>query len=136
MECSTVVDMVRFIASRDSLPTALRGFVKPYSREMYIANEARLFLTVDGRGGFAVIRDELASLFSLPGAGYGDMLVQSAVEAGARRLSCFDSNGKLVSLYSRHGFKETTRAAWNDELAPHSWDYGAWGWPDYVEMSR
>ena len=118
VECCTVEDMGRFIASRDSLPNDLRGFLMPYSREKYVANEARLFLTVDGRGGFALIRDELASLFSLPGARYGDMLVRSAIEEGASALSCFDNCGKLVSLYSRHGFKETLRVSWNDELAP------------------
>jgi hypothetical protein len=136
MECYTVEDMSRFIASRDSLPPALRGFVMPYSPETYVAKEARLFLTIDGRGGFALIADELASLFSLPGAGYGDLLVQAAVQEGASKLSCFDNKGKLVSLYSRHGFRETNRFAWKDDLAPRAWDYAAWGRPDYVEMSR
>ncbi len=136
VECSTVEDMARFIASRDSLPNDLRGFLMPYSREKYVAKEARLFLTADGRGGFALIRDELASLFSLPGARYGDMLVRSAIEEGANTLSCFDNCGKLVSLYSRHGFKETLRVPWNDEFAPQAWDYAAWGRPDYVEMAR
>ena len=93
VECCTVEDMGRFIASRDSLPNDLRGFLMPYSREKYVAHEARLFLTVDGRGGFALIRDELASLFSLPGARYGDMLVRSAIEEGASALSCFDNCG-------------------------------------------
>lgn len=136
VECRSIEEIGRFIDARDSLPSALRGFLMPYSREKYLAKEARLFLTVDGRGGFALIRDELASLFSLPGARYGDMLVRSAVDEGACKLSCFDSSGKLVSLYARHGFQEKVRSCWNDALAPREWDYTAWGRPDYVEMSR
>jgi hypothetical protein len=136
VECHTVHEMEKFIVSRDSLPSHLRGFIVPYSQEEYASKGARLFLTLDGRGGVALIDGELGSLFSLPGAHYGDALVAFAVELGAWKLSCYDTRGKLPSLYGRHGFKESLRAPWNDEYAPKTWDYAAWGRPDYVEMSR
>lgn len=136
VECHTVEEMDRFIASRDSLPPHLQGFIVPYSQGEYAAKGARLFLTLDGRGGVALMNGELGSLFSLPGAHYGDMLVAFAVEQGASRLSCYDTRGKLPSLYRRHGFTEILRAPWNDEYAPKTWDYALWGRPEYVEMSR
>jgi hypothetical protein len=136
LKCSSLQEMEAFIAARDSLPSRLHGFVVPYSLEDYLSKRAHLFLTADERGGFAVINGELASLFSLPGARYGDVLVAASVQSGAERLSCYDNHGKLFTLYSRHGFRETLRVSWNDEFAPHDWDYDAWGRPDYVEMRQ
>lgn len=136
VECYSVQEMERFIASRESLPPHLHGFLVPYTRDEYMERGARLFLTADGRGGVALLNGELGSLFSLPGAHYGDHLVEFAVEQGARKLSCYDTRGKLPSLYGRHGFKETLRAPWNDEYAPKTWNYAVWGRPDYVEMTR
>ena len=136
LECSSITAMEEFVAARDSLPTRLHGFVKAYTVEHYLTKRARLFLTSDAQGGFAIIGEELASLFSLPGAHYGDKLVAGAIERGVSKLSCFDSRGKLLALYGRHGFYETFRASFNDSLAPKDWDYAAWGRPDYVEMSR
>ena len=136
VQCHRAEEMERFIASRDSLPSHMSGFIVPYSQEEYTAKGARLFLTVDGRGGVALINGELDSLCSLPGAHHGDALVAFAVELGAWKLSCYDTRGKLPSLYSRHGFKESLRVPWNDAYAPKTWDYAVWGRPDYVEMSR
>jgi len=136
VECLSTQEMDRFIDCRDSLPPHLRGFVVPYARDEYLSKGARLFLTVDGQGGVALIDGELGSLFSLPGANYGDRLVEFAIAQGASRLSCYDTRGKLLSLYGHHGFKETLRVPWNDEYAPKSWSYSVWGRPDYVEMSR
>lgn len=136
LKCSSLQEMEAFIAARDSLPSRLHGFVVPYSLEDYLCKRAQLFLTADERGGFAVINGELASLFSLPGAHYGDVLVAASIQNGAERLSCYDNHGKLFKLYSRHGFRETLRVSWNDGFAPHDWDYDAWGRPDYVEMRQ
>lgn len=135
-ECSSIDAMEAFVAARDSLPSHLHGFVKAHTVEHYLMKRARLYLTDDARGGFAIIGAELASLFSLPGAHYGDRLVAGAIERGVSKLSCFDSKGKLLALYGRHGFYETFRAQFDDALAPKDWDYAAWGRPDYVEMSR
>lgn len=136
VQCHTLAEMERFITSRDSLPIHLRGFLFPYDLESYRSQGARLFLTRDGHGGVALINGELASLFSLPGAHYGDMLVRFAIAQGACKLSCFDAGGKLPYFYSRHGFREVVRAAWNDDYAPKTWNYAIWGRPDYVEMIR
>lgn len=136
MECCSFEEMERFVAARDSLPHHLRGFVVPYSVEEYQQKGATIFLTADGQGGFALMQGELASLFSLPSAHYGDVLVRGAVERGASKLSCYDTRGKLPSLYGRHGFNETFRALWDDAFAPRNWNFAAWGRPDYVEMSR
>ena len=136
VECYSAQEMERFIVSRDSLPAHLRGFLVPYTRDEYMARGSKLFLTVDGRGGVALLNGELGSLFSMPGAHYGNLLVEFAVTHGACKLSCYDTRGKLPSLYGRHGFKETLRAPWNDEYAPKTWNYAVWGRPDYVEMSR
>lgn len=135
-ECGSIAAIEAFISARDSLPAHLHGFVKAHTVEHYLMKRARLFLTEDARGGFAIIGEELASLFSLPGAHYGDRLVAAAIERGVSKLSCFDSKGKLLALYSRHGFHETFRARFDDSLAPKDWDYAAWGRPDYVEMAR
>lgn len=136
IECYSRQELERFVSARDSLPRHLQGFIVAYTLDEYVGTGARLFLTQDGRGGFALIGGELASLFSLPGARYGDLLVQQAVELGATKLSCFDAVGKLPALYGRHGFKETFRAPWDDSLAPRNWSYDDWGRPDYVEMKR
>jgi hypothetical protein len=136
IECSSRQEMERFIRARDALPDHLRGFIVMYSVDEYMSEGARLFVTGDGLGGFALINGELASLFSLPGAHYGDLLVGHAVQQGAYKLSCFDTRGKLPALYGRHGFEEKLRAAWDDTLAPPNWRYDWWGRPDYVEMRR
>ena len=136
IECCSFKEMEQFVSARDSLPYHRRGFIVPYTVEEYQRKGAAIFLTLDGLGGFALIKGELASLFSLPGAHYGDILVHEAVDRGASTLSCYDMGGKLPLLYGRHGFEEIFRSSWDDNLAPKNWDYAAWGRPDYVEMGR
>ena len=135
-ECRSLKEMERFVSARDSLPERLKGFLVHYSIVDFLRKDARVFLTEDARGGFALMEGELGSLFSLPGAHYGNLLVELAVEKGAHKLSCYDCHGKLPSMYGRHGFKETFRAEWDNSLAPSLWNYELWGRPDYVEMSR
>ena len=124
IECCSRQEMERFISARDSLPQEFRGFLAQYSLEEYVMKGARIFLTYDNLGGF-----------SLPGGHHGDMLVSRAIEEGAQVLSCFDTLAKFSNLYERHGFRETFRAPWDDNLAPLHWNYAKWGRPDYVEMS-
>ena len=135
-ECGSLKEMERFISARDSLPHHLKGFLGRYSLADFLRKDAQVYLTEDTRGGFAIIEGELASLFSLPGAHYGELLVELAVERGAHKLSCYDCDGKLLALYGRHGFTETLRVPWDDSLARSCWNYELWGRPDYVEMSR
>lgn len=133
-ECCSVDQINNFIAARDSLPTHLKPFLTPYTVDQYLALEARVFLTKEHHGGFAIVGDQLTSLFSLPGANLGNMLVVLAKLHGAECLSCYDTNNKLTSMYARHGFQETLRVPWNETLAPRGWDYNTWGTPDFVEM--
>jgi hypothetical protein len=93
----------------------------------------RLFLTPDELSGFALKGDDIVSVFSHPAAGGGRLkqLLDTAIVNGGRRLDAFD--GKLVELYARHGFKEVSREAWNEEYKPVGWQE-AWGTPDVVFM--
>lgn len=95
-----------------------------------------LYLTDDGRAGFAIEDgDELVSVFSYRGEHAGDAIVAKAVEMGARRLDCYDINGKLPNLYGAHGFRPVARVKWDDGYAPAGWNTRIMGRPDVVAMS-
>lgn len=132
--CSTE-HIQAFIHARDSLPPHFKPFLTPYTVDDYLAMHARLFLNPEHQGGFALIGHQLTSLFSLPGADLGNMLITLAKDHGAEYLSCYDTNNKLTSMYARHGFQEVRRVPWNENLAPEGWNYNLWGRPDFVEMS-
>lgn len=69
---------------------------------------ARLFISNDGRAGYAIAPDgELKWVWSTQ-RGYGKPAVQHALQNGARHLSAYD-NGKLVKFYSGQGFAEYHR---------------------------
>lgn len=93
-----------------------------------------LYVTEDGRTGFALRGDELISVFSLPGEHGGDAAVAQAVRQGARRLDCYDIGGGLPAFYARHGFRPIARVAWDDEYAPDDWP-AVLGRPDVVAMA-
>lgn len=80
--------------------------------------------TQEGRdvGGYIVLHGELKALWC-DEAGWGTVLVQSAVDDGAVRLQCFD--GYLVRLYSQFDFKVVKREP--------NWVHGE---PDLVFMER
>ena len=84
---------------------------------------AGAYLTADGYFGGLYSR--------VPG--YGSAIVKKAVELGAAKLDCLGDD--LASLYRRHGFRETFRAPWDEELKPDFWPEG-FGQPDYIEMRR
>ena len=98
---------------------------------------ARLFLTKDGKSGFAVKSDgDIVSVF--PGAkGDSAGLLEAAIAAGGRKLDAFDT--VLPDLYHQHGFVEASRLKWDESQAPEGWDkqtfskYGG-GEPDVVFM--
>lgn len=95
-----------------------------------------LYLTDDGRAGFAIEDgDELVSVFSYRGEHAGDAIVAKAVEMGARRLDCYDINGKLPNLYGAHGFRPVARVRWDDGYAPAGWNTWLMGRPDVVAMA-
>lgn len=93
-----------------------------------------LYLTENGRTGFALRGDELISVFSLPGEHGGDAAVAQAVRQGARRLDCYSIHHVLPDFYARHGFRPIARVAWDDEYAPAGWP-AELGRPDVVAMA-
>lgn len=94
----------------DTFNGARRTFplIAEMTSDLVETDGARYFLSPNRLAGYVVRADgELTNLFSLV-KGLGDILVDQALEDGARRLDCFD--GHLVALYSRHGrFVETSR---------------------------
>jgi hypothetical protein len=80
------------------------------------------YLSTSWLSGFGVTDSgELIGVFSLV-KGFGPLLVDDAIRAGAYRLDCFD--GFLPAYYARFGFAETSREA--------NWTPGG---PDVVYMA-
>jgi len=91
------------------------------------------YLSQDEMAGFAIHDDtgELVSMFSVSDLYDGDYLASSAVSLGAQKLDCFDENGFLPNLYSKYGFRESSRIPWDDQYAPKNWRGDC---PDVVYM--
>ena len=92
-------------------------------------NKMRLFILDSGSSGFAIKADgTLVSVFTHKDADKNDinMILAMAVEYGADKLDCYTAKNKLTDLYSKFGFKETGRTAFNHEYAPDDA-------PDYVK---
>ena len=118
----------------------------PFGASVYVYTPAeyqhkRLFLTKDGKTGFAVADDgDIVSVFNTKGSGRRASTVSMlllAVENGGTKLDAFDTI--LPQLYSSVGFRPSSRTAWNDDFAPPGWnkelfsDYNQ-GEPDVVFM--
>lgn len=86
--------------------------------------------------GMAIAKDgDIVSVFKNPDfqeKGVADILIGFAKEKGGKKLDCFD--GFLSKLYSKFGFKEKARMAWDDQYAPSNWNYERDGKPDVVMM--
>jgi len=112
--------------------------VYQYSPEKYA--DMRTFLTDDGKTGFAIRNDgDIVSVFNgnTRAKGAGDAIMEAATSAGGSKLDAYDTF--LPEIYSRHGFKEVGRDAWNEQFAPDRWDKKAMrkfnlGEPDVVYM--
>ena len=93
-----------------------------YGAEEY--STFRNFLTKDGKTGFSVKPDgDIVSVFNTKGSGRKASTVPMlllAVEKGGNKLDAFDT--MLPQLYSRIGFRPSSRTVWNDEFAPPDWD--------------
>lgn len=100
----------------------------------------RMFLTKDGKTGFALKGDDIVSVFNTKRKGVKKTTVPMlmlAVQEGGRKLDAFDT--VLPKFYSRLGFRISARTAWNDEYAPPGWDKELFkqynnGEPDVVFM--
>lgn len=133
MQAKTGKDIAKFIKARDSLPEKLKPFVSPYTVRDYKKMGARVFLSGDGRSGYAITKkNDLVSVFSLPGAKQGQLAIIDAIRNGARTLDCIAP--KLPDLYRKFGFREYKRIKWDDKYAPKGWDYERFGRPDIVFM--
>ena len=109
-----------------------------YSPEEY--SGMRLFLSKDGGTGFALKEDDIVSVFNSvnsPHKGTTLSALMLAVQEGGRKLDAFDS--ALPHIYSKVGFRISSRTAWNDDFAPPEWNkelFKKWnqGEPDVVFM--
>jgi len=116
----------------------------PYGAAVYVypvdeyAN-MRLFLTEDGKSGFALKGDDIVSVFSgPPHKGSVNSSIQLAVQEGGRRLDAFDT--VLTDIYHANGFQIVGRMNWNEEYKPDDWDKQTFskfnsGEPDVVYMA-
>jgi hypothetical protein len=115
IEETTDIDRFTQAITEGKASTKFGAQVSILSPEDY-AN-ARLFLTPDGKAGFAILNgNELVSLFNHR-----------------------DSPYRLSKIYKRLGFKEVGRYPWDEELKVSDWDYETYkkwnnGRPDYLEM--
>lgn len=117
----------------------------PFSASVYVYDQSeygnmRLFLTADGKAGFALKGNDIVSVFN-NGAekGIAHELMMLAVQEGGRRLDAFDT--VLPRIYAVHGFEPAARLGWNDEYAPPGWDKKLYeryngGEPDVVFMTH
>lgn len=112
-----------------------------YTPEEYL--DMKLFLSEDGLSGIAVKPDgDIVSVFNSATKQHdkgsrAHALIELALQNGGKKLDAFDTF--LPKLYSKHGFKEVGRDAWNEDFAPPKWDkdyFRNWnnGEPDVVYM--
>ncbi len=100
----------------------------------------RVFLTPDGKAGFALKGNDIVSAFKHPDApakGFANSALALAVQEGGRKLDAFDT--VLPDLYSDSGFRAVARLKWDESQAPPDWDkttFGKFngGQPDVVFM--
>ncbi len=117
----------------------------PFAASVHVYDKAdyagwRMFLTNDGKAGFALKPDgDIVSVFSKGPEvkGAANTMLEIAKQAGGVKLDCFDTI--LPEIYGKHGFKAVARVPWNDEYAPEGWDKATFakfngGEPDVVFM--
>ena len=111
-----------------------------YTPEEYA--KMRTFLASDMGAGFALNGNDIVSVFNhahSPHRNVANPMLDLALQQGGRKLDAFDT--VLPHVYSRSGFKVTSRVPFNDEFAPQNWshqtfsDYNG-GRPDVVFMAH
>ena len=101
----------------------------------------RLFMTEDGKSGFALKGDDLVSAFGFPKGKNSKRkpavvgMLLHGIAQGGRRADSFDTI--LPDVYADAGLRVVARTRWNDDWAPTDWDvsrfYGYnFGKPDVV----
>ena len=109
----------------------------------------KTFLAKDGGWGYAVRttpegNNELVSVFRAPDAPKGagvNATAHAVATQGVTHLDAYDDAGRLPKLYSKFGFREVARDAWNPQFAAgargmYRDDAGKWVSPDFVSMQR
>ena len=123
-----------FIKVRDSIPEDNKSYLTLYTPEQYKEMGAKLYMTEDGNGGFALKGDEILSVFTKPGSHVGHRMMNEAVKLGGKRLDCIGR--KLVTFYKYHGFKVTDSLKWDKNYAPKNWNYRKHDTPKIYFMER
>ena len=112
---------------------AARLSVSRYSAEELA--QMRVFMTEDGRAGFALNGDDIVSVFKAPESDIKDYSMHAlamAVQAGGRKLDNFD--GPLTRLHARAGFRPVARTPFDLRFKPDGWDARRHGKPDILFM--
>jgi hypothetical protein len=97
----------------------------------------RLFLSEDGKSGFALKDDgDIVSVFSGT-KGAANAMLQLAVDEGGRKLDAFDTI--LPEIYADNGFRTVARTPWDESQKEPDWDKSVFrefnnGEPDVVFM--
>lgn len=104
----------------------------------------RLFVTPDGKAGFAIKPgpvNDIVSVFGTPGSykGVAHPMLMLAVQEGGKKLDAFDT--VLPEIYAAHGFRTAAKMQWSDDFAPEGWDKAKFskyknGEPDVVFMAH
>jgi len=133
-------DHQRFHAAISAAKASTRfgASVHVYEPDEY--RSMRLYLSGDGKAGFALKGDDIVSAFKHADSKIEDFAgkaLRQAVALGGRRLDAFDT--VLPTLYSQAGFRAVARLAWSDQYAPPGWDKKTFehfngGEPDVVFM--
>jgi hypothetical protein len=126
----SLTDPETFIKARNQSKSL--QFLTPYTADQL--KDVQLFLSEDGKVGYALTKDkDLINVFNNSDVkGAAQEAVVQAIVNGTETLDCYDIY--LVGYYSRFGFKEYKRIAWDDKYKPVDWDYTRYGKPDTVYM--
>ena len=112
-----------------------QGFITWRSADEMEEAGMQMFLTPDGRAGYALAPDgDIRNLFTTPGSpsGTGAYGVAHAIQRGGKKLDAFDT--KLLDIYKDMGAMEDWRMAWDDAYRPNGWREDLFGTPDVVGM--
>ena len=135
--------------SADSAPVFEKAIAaskenNPYGASVYVypvedyAN-MRMFMTDDGKAGFALKDNDIVSVFSQPPhIGGVNGIMQLAIQEGGRKLDCFDT--VLPDFYFNNGFQIASRLKWSEDQKPPDWNKETFskfndGEPDVVFMA-
>jgi DNA polymerase III epsilon subunit-like protein len=109
-----------------------------YSPEEYAG--MRMFVSADGKSGFALKGNDLVSVFKgdTTDKRVAHAMVPLAIQEGATTADAFDTT--LPEIYGDHGLKTVARLPWDDSQAPDDWNKETFsesnnGEPDVVFMA-